>query len=173
MSVMERIDAVTRGFLGLTVACARCHNHKYDPISQKDYYALAGVFASTTYTEYPRVSEVQVNAWRQKQQAIDDLEEELEDFTRNESKQYAEILAHQTARYMVAAWRVSGKPKMKVDEAAEEDKLEPELLARWVKFLEACSIRIMPSWTIGGRWFRRAAPRSKPSCWRRTYKPWS
>jgi mono/diheme cytochrome c family protein len=131
----ERIDAVTRGLLGLTVACARCHNHKYDPISQKDYYALAGVFASTTYTEYPRVSDVQVNAWKQKQQAIDDLEEELGDFTRNEAKQYAEILAHQTAKYMVAAWRVSGKPKMKVDEAAEEDKLEPEILARWVKFL--------------------------------------
>jgi cytochrome c553 len=44
----ERVDAVGRGFLGLTVACARCHNHKFDPISQKDYYALAGVFASTT-----------------------------------------------------------------------------------------------------------------------------
>ena len=131
----ERIDAVTRGLLGLTVACARCHNHKYDPISQKDYYALAGVFASTTYTEYPRVSEAQVKAWKQKQKTIDDLEEELEDFTRTEAKQYAEVLAHQTSRYMVAAWRVSGKPKMKVEEAAEEDKLEPEVLARWVKFL--------------------------------------
>src|SRR5579863_6686920 len=131
----ERIDAVSRGLLGLTVACARCHNHKYDPISQKDYYALAGVFASTTYTEYPRVSEVQVKAWRQKQQAIDDLEEELGEFTRQEGKQYTEILAHQTAKYMMAAWRVSGKPKATVDEAAEEAKLEPEILARWVKFL--------------------------------------
>ena len=56
----ERIDAVSRGLLGLTVACARCHDHKYDPISQKDYYALAGVFASSTYKEYPLVSEVQV-----------------------------------------------------------------------------------------------------------------
>jgi cytochrome c553 len=44
----ERVDAVSRGFLGLSVACARCHNHKFDPISQKDYYALAGVFASTS-----------------------------------------------------------------------------------------------------------------------------
>jgi len=52
----ERIDATTRGFLALTVACARCHDHKYDPISQHDYYALAGVFASTNYHEYPRVA---------------------------------------------------------------------------------------------------------------------
>jgi hypothetical protein len=44
----ERVDAVGRGMLGLSVACARCHDHKFDPISQKDYYALAGVFASTS-----------------------------------------------------------------------------------------------------------------------------
>jgi hypothetical protein len=43
----DRVDTVTRTFLGLTVACARCHDHKYDPIPTSDYYALAGVFAST------------------------------------------------------------------------------------------------------------------------------
>ena len=43
----ERVDTVTRGLLGLTVACARCHDHKFDPIGTADYYALAGVMAST------------------------------------------------------------------------------------------------------------------------------
>lgn len=43
----DRVDTVSRGLLGLTVACARCHDHKYDPIPTSDYYALAGVFAST------------------------------------------------------------------------------------------------------------------------------
>jgi hypothetical protein len=43
----DRVDTVTRTFLGLTVACARCHDHKFDPISRADYYGLAGVFAST------------------------------------------------------------------------------------------------------------------------------
>ncbi len=42
----DRVDTVTRATLGLTVACARCHDHKFDPITQRDYYALAGVFAS-------------------------------------------------------------------------------------------------------------------------------
>jgi hypothetical protein len=42
----DRIDVVSRGLLGLTVTCARCHDHKYDPISQADYYALYGVFRS-------------------------------------------------------------------------------------------------------------------------------
>lgn len=43
----DRVDTVSRAMLGLTVACARCHDHKFDPISTRDYYALAGVFAST------------------------------------------------------------------------------------------------------------------------------
>ena len=43
----ERIDTVGRTFLGLSIACARCHDHKFDPITTRDYYALAGVFAST------------------------------------------------------------------------------------------------------------------------------
>ncbi|MEZ5355962.1 MAG: PSD1 and planctomycete cytochrome C domain-containing protein [Bryobacteraceae bacterium] len=49
----ERVDAVSRGLLGLTVACARCHDHKFDPILAKDYYSLASVFASTQAVERP------------------------------------------------------------------------------------------------------------------------
>ena len=49
----ERIDAVSRGVLGISVACARCHDHKFDPITTKDYYALMGVFASTVRVERP------------------------------------------------------------------------------------------------------------------------
>ena len=52
----ERVDAVSRGLLGLTVACARCHDHKFDPITNKDYYALAGVFASTWLVKRPIVA---------------------------------------------------------------------------------------------------------------------
>ena len=48
----DRVDTLTRGFLGLTVACARCHDHKFDPIPTRDYYSLAGIFASTDYKEY-------------------------------------------------------------------------------------------------------------------------
>src|SRR5688572_10245228 len=44
--INERIDTVSKGFFGLTVSCARCHDHMFDPISQKDYYAMHGIFAS-------------------------------------------------------------------------------------------------------------------------------
>ena len=45
--VNDQIDVTARGFLGLTVGCAQCHDHKFDPIPQKDYHALAGIFSST------------------------------------------------------------------------------------------------------------------------------
>ena len=55
----DRIDVVTRGLMGLTVACARCHDHKFDPIPTEDYYSLYGVFASSTEpTDLPLIEEV-------------------------------------------------------------------------------------------------------------------
>jgi hypothetical protein len=59
----DRIDVVSRGLLGLTVTCARCHDHKYDPIPIKDYYSLYGVFASSVEPkELPLLGESEKNA---------------------------------------------------------------------------------------------------------------
>lgn len=57
----DRIDTVSRGLLGLTVACARCHDHKYDPVPTSDYYAMAGVFASTEMFNRPLDESVEIN----------------------------------------------------------------------------------------------------------------
>jgi len=55
----DRIDVVTRGLMGLTVTCARCHDHKYDPIPTADYYSLYGVFASSVEPkDLPQIGEV-------------------------------------------------------------------------------------------------------------------
>jgi hypothetical protein len=53
--VNDRIDVVTKGFLGLTVSCARCHDHKFDPIPTKDYYSLFGVFSSCVEPKFEPV----------------------------------------------------------------------------------------------------------------------
>jgi hypothetical protein len=53
--INDRIDVVTKGFLGLTVSCARCHDHKFDPIPTKDYYSLHGVFASCVEPKFEPV----------------------------------------------------------------------------------------------------------------------
>src|SRR5204863_6101175 len=51
--VHDQVDVVCKVFLGLTVGCARCHDHKFDPISTEDYYALAGIFFSTRLVPGP------------------------------------------------------------------------------------------------------------------------
>ena len=69
----DRIDTVSRGFLGLTVACARCHDHKFDPIPQQDYYSLAGVFGNTQVREAPLVPDKVVRVYQERQQAMKEL----------------------------------------------------------------------------------------------------
>jgi mono/diheme cytochrome c family protein len=131
----ERVDAVTRGMLGLTVACARCHNHKYDPIVQKDYYSIVGIFASSTYEEYPVVSPAAAATYDRMDLEEAKLRADLDDYTDNFSKQLADALSIQTSDYMVAAWNVLGKPKKTVDEISQQKKLDPEVLQRWVDYL--------------------------------------
>ncbi|MFT5129886.1 MAG: hypothetical protein ACI8W8_003515, partial [Rhodothermales bacterium] len=83
----DRIDVVTRGIMGLSVSCARCHDHKYDPIPTTDYYALKGVFASSADPkEYPSIrgytrgEEEAANyakAYGKAQKALDDFQHGL------------------------------------------------------------------------------------------------
>ncbi len=58
--VDEQIDAMSQAMLGLTLACARCHDHKFDPVTQRDYYALAGIFLSseTLYGTYSQLQNI-------------------------------------------------------------------------------------------------------------------
>ncbi len=131
----DRVDVVTRGFLGLTVACARCHDHKYDPISTQDYYGLAGVFFNSPYHEYPLAEQAVVDHWREKDKVVQAQKKRIKDFLEDEEKQLARQLAYQTRDYMVAAWKVTGEPKMDLVKAAYEHKLDVEILQRWIEFL--------------------------------------
>lgn len=62
--VDEQIDAVSQSMLGLTLACARCHDHKFDPVTQRDYYALAGIFLSseTLFGTYDQLQNTNTSA---------------------------------------------------------------------------------------------------------------
>ena len=120
----DRVDMVTRGMLGVTVACARCHDHKYDPFTASDYYALAGVFASTAYKEYPLVPEEQASAWKKDKESVDAAEKALNGFLDEKSVALAERFATRIADYMVASSQgdpVSG--------------LNSKVLERWKTYL--------------------------------------
>jgi mono/diheme cytochrome c family protein len=131
----DRVDVVTRGFLGLTVACARCHDHKYDPILAKDYYAIAGVFVNSDYHEYPLAPKSIVDDYKAQEKKIEQKEKLLAKFMQTESRQLAETLAFSASRYMQSAWKVTGEPKKDMARVANEDKLDFELFERWIKFL--------------------------------------
>ncbi len=132
----DRVDVVTRGFLGLTVACARCHDHKYDPFPTKDYYALAGVFANTIYEEYP-LAPKSVVAEAEKIEAQIDLKQKLMfEMQMNFGNQLGQSLALLTSNYLQGVWEVAGPQKKDIADVVEARKLDFELLSRWIKYME-------------------------------------
>jgi mono/diheme cytochrome c family protein len=132
----DKIDATSKTFLGLTVGCARCHDHKYDPILQKDYYAMGSVFASTNYHEYPLVPKSVVDDSEKRKTELEDKEKALKTFLDQASELYAQTLFAQTEDYMVAAWRVGKEKGATVASISEDAKLDSEMLERWVHFLK-------------------------------------
>ena len=131
----DRVDAVTRGFLGLTVACARCHDHKYDPIPQTDYYALAGVFYNTIYEEYPRAPKKTIEAFLKMEEEMDAKQKELQEEQQNLTTQLSRTLALETSNYLMGVWEVTGREKKEVAQVVETRKLDYELLDRWIKYM--------------------------------------
>jgi mono/diheme cytochrome c family protein len=132
----ERVDAVTRGMLGLTVGCARCHNHKYDPIAQTDYYRIVSIFASSTYKAYPVVSPAAATSFDGKVVEEATMRADLRDYTSGLTKDLAGALAAQTSSYMTAAWSVIGPMKQPVDQVSSVGRLDPEVLQRWVDYFK-------------------------------------
>ena len=132
----DRVDAVSRGFLGLTVACARCHDHKYDPIPTADFYAMAGIFRNVDYHEYPMAPKAVVETFKAHEKKIEKKQELLGEYLQNESQQLGDTLAFQASKYMMAAWRVTGEPKDDKSKVIEAQKLDYELFDRWLRFLE-------------------------------------
>jgi Protein of unknown function (DUF1553)/Protein of unknown function (DUF1549)/Planctomycete cytochrome C len=131
-----RIDVLSKGFLGLTVTCARCHDHKYDPISQKDYYALGGIFFASGYKEYNLAPADHVALGQKYQAALRAKQGELGEFMEKGAVDVAETLARQTSRYMMAGRRVLlSTPKLDVAAVALEEKLDPATFQRWLKYL--------------------------------------
>lgn len=120
----DRVDMVSRGMLGVTLACARCHDHKYDPFGTAEYYALAGVFASTAYKEYPLVPDSEVAAWTRQKDAVDAAEKALKQFVEEKSKQLATRYSAQIADLMMA----TQSPRSSVG-------LPPKLVDRWKNYL--------------------------------------
>ncbi len=126
----ERLDVTTRVFLGLTVGCAQCHDHKYDPIPTKDYYSLVGVFRNSPVHKYPLAEPDVVRAYDEGKKKMEDAQFELDEFVHSQSTDLGRFLAAKSARYLVAAWR-----KMRGEN--QLDGLDAEIADRWVTYLKS------------------------------------
>src|SRR5205085_4243241 len=100
-----------------------------------DYYAMAGVFASTTYKEYPQVPQSVVEKYTDLEKKLKNKEKLLGEVLQSEGKQLSESLTLQASKYMQAVWRLAGEPKEDLNDVIEKNKLDYELMQRWMRFL--------------------------------------
>jgi cytochrome c553 len=134
----DRIDVATRGLMGLTVTCARCHDHKYDPITQADYYALYGVFASSPEPgELPLVARPEENeAYLAHRQELDQRQKAHDDFLAAQVEQIRSGLRARVADYLV---EVVSKKEAAIPDGAmlslQPDELKPAAIERWRTYL--------------------------------------
>ncbi len=141
----EQVDVVSKAFLGLTLACARCHDHKFDPILTKDYYSLVSIFASTRSFQdaqshvakllnIPLTSREEYARYQAHQDRIVRLRLEIEDLVEEQKERYNEPLAPRLAEYMLAARRVNRDNATLA--AAGEHRLREDVLNKWVNYLQ-------------------------------------
>ena len=116
--INDRIDTVSKAFLGLTVACARCHDHMFDPIPQKDYYSLHGVFASTAEPKDNPIIAAQTDAklYQDYLKAREDATKGALTYVKSEFERVRKIF-HQHAGDLLMANKNSGQDKRKYIEA--------------------------------------------------------
>ncbi|WP_437200788.1 DUF1553 domain-containing protein [Planctomicrobium sp. SH664] len=134
----DRIDVVTRGLLGLTVACARCHDHKYDPIPTADYYSLFGVFENSVEpAEPPIIAQPEESETVTKYEAeLARLRAKIPEAEQRELVRLHNILRKQTPDYLVGLVRLKGKDLSSLKKgSAELGDLAPLVLKAWQRFL--------------------------------------
>lgn len=144
--VDEQIEVTGRAFLGLTLACARCHDHKFDPVSTKDYYSLASIFASTRQLEKlegtvsqlyfaPLVPPEEAARWRGHKLKLEEKQKEIDEVVGEEAARHRDRLSPRMARYMLAAREVY-KDGKDLKQTASRTGLDAAILQRWVDYLK-------------------------------------
>jgi Protein of unknown function (DUF1553)/Protein of unknown function (DUF1549)/Planctomycete cytochrome C len=134
----DRIDVVTRGLMGLTVTCARCHDHKFDPIPQMDYYGLYGVFASSDEPTVQPLFEPppKTETYEKFAKNMAEHESKLRTFVQRKKDELAAGSRKRAAEYLLAANANRDRPGqedfMLIADGAD---INPKMAVRWQAFL--------------------------------------
>ena len=136
----DRIDVVTRGLLGLTVTCARCHDHKFDPIPTADYYSLHGVFASSYEPDVPPLI-LPTTELAKHRAYLDELErrkKQFDDFLHAKKTELESSFRKRAGEYLLAGQfekvQANFLPVMFLIDASKD--LNPAVIQRWARLLE-------------------------------------
>jgi hypothetical protein len=151
----DRLDVVGRGTMGLTIACARCHDHKFDPISMKDYYGLYGVFASSSEPgEKPLLGGSSLpKEFPEYQAERKKRDDELAKFRQDKENEVFNRIRGQVGDYLLALHDSDSGPDEKKENLIRERKLQPSLARR---YREASRKWSAPGDPIFGPWFAMA-----------------
>jgi hypothetical protein len=135
-TVDEQLDLVGRTFLGLTLGCARCHDHKFDPISQRDYYALAGIFRSaksfhelghvSTWFDRELATEAEIKTRKAAEQRLERATAELAERTQQAIAAQRDRLVADVGRYLLAGEQLLARGAFVEAEAARETSLRAD-----------------------------------------------
>src|SRR5262245_15157408 len=136
----DQIDVVARGLLGVTVACARCHDHKYDAIPTEDYYSLYGVFASCTEpAELPLIAPPEdTPEYHKFSEGLNKLKEETDAFAAQKHKEFLDQARRQSADYLarMAAGSADALQSKLPYMSLDPKDLRPRLIDRWRRYLD-------------------------------------
>lgn len=153
----DAVDVTGRAFLGLTLACARCHDHKFDPIFTADYYSLAGIFFSShilpkltpkgvgeSLLRIPLISKAETERRKQREARMTGLEKEIQAIQDEQISALSKDVKPKTELYLLAAWEFQNDPRGRQNEDtnslstfASERNLDELILRRWIHFFES------------------------------------
>jgi len=152
----DRIDVVMRGTQGLTVACARCHDHKFDPIATRDYYALYGVFQSCAEHLVPCAAPAEDAAFEKE---LRTREEKLRTTLAQRREEQSARVRAMAAEHLVAQLELEKYPEEIVSQILGPNDINPVFVRRWQRCLAEADQRHDP---IFAAWhaFAKAKPES-------------
>ena len=138
----DRIDVVSRGTMGLTVGCARCHNHKYDPIPTADYYSLYGIFASSAERLVPLPSEAPRD--ESFETALRTRQEKLKTTLADNRIESADRVRNRIGDYLHAQTELHKYPAQGFDQVFEKSDLLPAFVRQIERYLRLADQRRDP-----------------------------
>ncbi|HEV8605147.1 MAG TPA: PSD1 and planctomycete cytochrome C domain-containing protein [Tepidisphaeraceae bacterium] len=137
----DRIDVISRGTMGMTVACARCHDHKFDPIPTADYYSLYGVFASSVEPGDPPELGTAANNPEQRAAYEKELKEKEAEVEKFKVKRFGELVggarsAKQIEASLLASLETSGGTREQFRDAATKHSVSRGMVERWHNYMK-------------------------------------